>query len=100
LDFPDLGPAFELREKTPGSLPGLSAIHAFCHPAAMTHGAVSGDIPAVGEGAQRLARGLARQLFAADIERHFTALEAYDDPELLGNEWTPAHAGGQQGVAG
>jgi hypothetical protein len=53
---------------------------------------VSGDIPAISEGAQWLARGVAAGLFVADVEKHWAALQAYAKPELLGDEWTDADA--------
>lgn len=89
---PDLGPAFEFQEKQPGSCPALSRIHCFNYPAMLSHGKLSGDIPAVSEGAERLARGIARALFVADREAHYRALMAYDTPELLGDEWQQADA--------
>ncbi|MGJ7521003.1 NAD(P)-binding domain-containing protein [Variovorax sp. LT1P1] len=89
-DSPDLGPVFELQEKTAGACPGLDRIHCFCYPATLSHGAVSGDIPAISDGARRLANGIASLFYREDFEHHFARLEAYDDPELLGNEWTPA----------
>jgi FAD-dependent urate hydroxylase len=90
---PDLGPAFEFQEKQPGACPALSRIHCFNYPALLSHGKLSGDIPAVSEGAERLARGIARALFVADRESHYRALMAYDTPELLGDEWQDADAG-------
>lgn len=90
--FPDLGPAFEFRERVPGRCPALSHIHSFNFPATLSHGKLSGDIPAVSEGAERLARGIARSLFVEDRAIHFTNLEAYDTPELLGDEWQDADA--------
>ena len=90
LDSPDLGPTFELQEKTPGSLPGLTRIHSFCYPATLTHGTVSGDIPAISDGAQRLSQGIARLLYVENIEKHFAELKAFDEPEVFGDEWTPA----------
>lgn len=89
-DSPDLGPVFELQEKTVGACPGLDRIHCFCYPATLSHGAVSGDIPAISDGARRLANGIASLFYREDFDHHFARLEAYDDPELLGNEWTPA----------
>ncbi|GGE32405.1 oxidoreductase [Agaricicola taiwanensis] len=86
-DAPDLGPDFEFREKVPGTCPMLSRIHCFNDAAMLTHGKVSGDIPAVSAGADRLARGIAAALFAADVETHFANLIAYDTPELQGDEW-------------
>jgi cation diffusion facilitator CzcD-associated flavoprotein CzcO len=89
-DSPDLGPVFEFQEKRPGASPGLERIHCFCYPAALSHGTVSGDIPAISDGARRLATGLASLFYREDIEHHFARLQAYDEPELLGDEWTPA----------
>lgn len=87
-DAPDLGPDFEFREKVPGSCPMLARIHCFNDAAMLTHGKVSGDIPAVTAGADRLVRGIAATLFAADVEKHYESLMAYDTPELEGDEWT------------
>lgn len=89
-DSPDLGPLFEFQPRTPGACPGLDRIHCFCYPATMSHGAVSGDIPAISEGARRLATGLAALFYREDFDHHYATLEAFDDPELLGDEWVPA----------
>lgn len=86
-DAPDLGPAFEFRERVQGSCPMLAHIHCFNDAAMLTHGKVSGDIPAVSAGADRLVRGITASLFAEDVEAHFANLIAYDTPELLGDEW-------------
>ncbi|OQM74631.1 NAD(P)-binding domain-containing protein [Manganibacter manganicus] len=86
-EAPDLGPHFEFRERVPGSCPILAHIHCFNDAAMLTHGKVSGDIPAVSAGADRLVRGIATSLFAEDVETHFANLIAYDTPELLGDEW-------------
>lgn len=90
--FPDLGPAFEFREREPGSCPALRHLHCFNFPATLSHGKLSGDIPAVSEGAERLARGIARSLFVEDRAQHFENLKAFDTPELLGDEWQDADA--------
>ncbi|MFS2159532.1 SidA/IucD/PvdA family monooxygenase [Pseudomonas sp. Pseusp122] len=89
-ELPDLGTCFEFQEKTPGACPGIGKIHCFNYPAALSYGAVSGDIPAISEGAKRLAHGLTGQLFNEDIEQHFTAMKLYAEPELLGDEWVVA----------
>ena len=65
-------------------------IHCFCYPAALTHGTVSGDIPAISEGAKRLAQGIAAHFYREDIDEHYARMQRYDEPELLGDEWTPA----------
>jgi cation diffusion facilitator CzcD-associated flavoprotein CzcO len=84
---PDLGDAFEFLEKEQGSCPTLSRIHCFNFPATLSHGKLTGDIPAISEGADRLARGIVRSLFVEDREKHFANLQAFDTPELLGDEW-------------
>ncbi|MEO7953277.1 MAG: NAD(P)/FAD-dependent oxidoreductase [Polaromonas sp.] len=89
-DSPDLGPAFELREKVAGECRGLDRIHCFCYPATMSHGTVSGDIPAISDGARRLANGIASLFYREDFEHHFAALKAFAEPELLGDEWVAA----------
>jgi cation diffusion facilitator CzcD-associated flavoprotein CzcO len=90
--LPDLGPAFEFQEKQPGACPMLARIHCFNDHATLSQGKVAGDIPAVSDGARRLARGLAGLLFAEDEAAHFAALQAFDTPELLGDEWRDADA--------
>lgn len=90
LEAPDLGPAFEFRQRTPGACPMLAHIHCFNDAAMLTHGKVSGDIPAVSAGAERLVRGIAASLFAEDVGKHFDNLVAYDIPELQGDEWVDA----------
>lgn len=89
-DSPDVGPAFELQEKTPGCCPGLDHVHCFSYPSSLTHGTVSGDIPAISDGAKRLAQGIAALLYREDIETHYANIQAYDEPEVFGDEWTPA----------
>lgn len=88
LEAPDLGPDFEFRERVPGSCPLLAHIHCFNDAAMLTHGKVSGDIPAVSAGAERLVRGIVASLFAEDVEQHYASLMAYATPELQGDEWT------------
>jgi len=89
-DSPDLGPLFEFQERTPGACPGLARVHCYNYAAALSHGAASGDIPQIGDGAQRLARGLAAQLLLEDADAHYTAMQRHTEPELAGHEWQPA----------
>jgi cation diffusion facilitator CzcD-associated flavoprotein CzcO len=86
LDFPDLGAAFEFQERLPGTAPYLAGLHSFTYAATVSHGNVSGDIPCVSDGAERLARGIAAAIFAEDFPAHLAALRAYEEPELLGDE--------------
>ncbi len=51
---------------------------------------MSGDIPAISDGARKLAQGLASLFYLNDIEQHFAKLIAYAEPELDGTEWTAA----------
>lgn len=89
---PDLAPDYAFRERVPGDCPALARIHCFNHHATLSHGKLSGDIPAVSEGAERLARGIARRLFVEDAELHYAALQDFDIPEIRGDEWTDADA--------
>ncbi|WP_431282320.1 NAD(P)-binding domain-containing protein [Humitalea sp. 24SJ18S-53] len=84
---PDLAPDFAFQEIIPGACPALANVYCFNHPATLSHGKLAGDIPAVSQGAQRLAQGIARSLFVEDRAIHFDALCAYETPELLGDEW-------------
>lgn len=89
-DSPDLGALFEFQEKIPGQQPGLDRIHCFCYPAALSHGPISGDIPAISDGARKLAHGLAALFYREDIALHFAELQSYAEPELNGDEWIAA----------
>ncbi len=89
-DSPDLGPVFEFQETTSGACPGLERIHCFCYPATLSHGVVSGDIPAISDGARRLANGIVSYFYREDIDYQYTELLAYAEPELLGDEWVNA----------
>lgn len=87
LNSPDLGEGFEFQEKKPGSCPLLHFVHCFCFPATLSHGKVSGDIPAISEGAERLTRHITQSFFVEDCAIHYQDLESYNDPELSGDEW-------------
>lgn len=86
---PDLGPAFEFQPRDGADCPGLDRVHCFCYPAALSLGVITGDIPAISDGAQQLATALAGLLYAEDIALHFERMQAYAEPEVLGDEWTP-----------
>jgi len=80
--FPYLGEGFEMQECAPGALPALSHLHVFNWGATISHGALAGDIPGLGTGATRLARGIARGLFVMDADKHYAAMMAFDEHEL------------------
>jgi FAD-dependent urate hydroxylase len=90
--FPYLAPSFAFTEREPGTAPWLKNIHCYNYAATLSLGKVSGDIPAVSEGAALLARAIAAEFYGEDIERHYQHLLDYDKPELLGDEWVDAEA--------
>ena len=88
--FPYLGPDFTFRERVPGTATWVKNVYCFNHGATASLGKVSGDIPAVSDGARLLARSIAATLYAEDIQAHWQGLLAYDAPELVGDEWMPS----------
>ncbi|CAO3433516.1 NAD(P)-binding domain-containing protein [Azospirillum endophyticum] len=87
---PYLGPDFEFLERNPGEAPWLNRIHAFNYAAVLSHGKVTGDIPGISAGAERLADSLTAALFTEDYDHHWQRLVEFETPELLGDEWTEA----------
>lgn len=87
-DHPFVGPSFEFLERTPGAAPWVSRIHCFTFPAYLSHGPISGDIPAISVGAERVATGVASTLFAEDYERTWRRMVDWSNPELRGDEFT------------
>ena len=57
---PYLGEHFEFQEKAVGSSPSLKHLYCFNYAATLSHGNVSGDIPAISAGAMRLAKDRVR----------------------------------------
>jgi cation diffusion facilitator CzcD-associated flavoprotein CzcO len=84
---PDLGPNFEFQAKAGHEALGLDRVHCFNYPAALSLGVITGDIPAISEGALRLATTLAGLLWAEDIEHHFARMQDFAEPEVFGDEW-------------
>ena len=84
---PYLGPIFEFRARRPGEMPGLDRLHCMNYAATLSHSKLTGDIPAVTQGAKRLAQGLAAAFLSEDIEHHYARLQAFDTPEVTGDEW-------------
>jgi hypothetical protein len=54
----------------------------------MSHGPITGDVPAISVGAARVADGVAAALFAEDYDQTWQRLLAWDTPELRGDEYT------------
>jgi cation diffusion facilitator CzcD-associated flavoprotein CzcO len=86
-EHPFVGPNFEFIERSPGTAPWVERIHCFTFPAYMSHGPVSGDIPAISVGAERVANGVAAKLFAEDYDRTWQRMVGWSNPELRGDEY-------------
>lgn len=68
----------------------VERVHCYSFPAFLSHGPLTGDIPAISVGADRIAQGIASVLFGEDFERNWQKLLAFDTPELRGDEFVPA----------
>ena len=88
--FPYLAPSFAFTECEPGKAPWLKNILCYNYAATLSLGKVSGDIPAVANGAAMLAQAIAAELYVEDVEQHYQHLVDYQKPELVGDEWTDA----------
>jgi cation diffusion facilitator CzcD-associated flavoprotein CzcO len=84
---PWLDDAFAFTARPGRVAPHLARLHCFTFAATISHGKVSGDIPALSDGAQRLSRAIAARLFAADLAEHERRLHQFGRRELLGDEW-------------
>ena len=86
-ESPYLAPDFSFLPRAGSEVAGLERLHCFTHAAQLSLGNLANDIPAVSEGAERLARGIAASLFVEDREHHWERLQEYAEPELFGDEW-------------
>jgi cation diffusion facilitator CzcD-associated flavoprotein CzcO len=84
-EHPYLGAHFEFLPRDGATW--VSRIHCFNYAATMSHGTISGDIPAISLGAERAARGVVNGLFAEDHARTWQRLEGWSSPELRGDEY-------------
>ena len=53
----------------------------------MSHGLLAGDIPGLQIGVTRLVQTISRDLFRADIARHFQTMQDLEDPELAPTDY-------------
>ena len=86
--FPYLGPHFEFQEKHNGNAPFLRNIHCFNYASTLSHSGLGSEIPPISFGAERLAEGIAADLFLKDREKHFTKFKLYNDPEYRTEEFS------------
>jgi FAD-dependent urate hydroxylase len=68
--------------------PWVERVHCFNFPANLSHGPITGDVPAISVGAERVAKGVAAALWAEDYARNWRRFLAWDNPELRGDEFT------------
>ena len=85
-EHPYVGPAFEFIARE-GGAPWVNRIHCFNYAANLSHGPISGDIPAISIGAERVAQGIAGTLFAEDYAHTWRRLNGWSNPELRGDEF-------------
>lgn len=86
-ESPDLGSAFEFQPRADHPLPGLERVHCFAYPAALSLGVITGDIPAISDGALLLATQIAGLLYAEDVALHYRRMQDFAEPEVFGDEW-------------
>ncbi len=85
--YPYLGDGFQFLAKEGREAPYLGKLHLFNAATTMTHAPLSSDIPGVNMGVNRLVDHISKQLFMDSVDQHFDDFLAYDEPELLGDEW-------------
>lgn len=81
--FPYLAADYSFMEKRPGETPWIGDIHLFAIAATMSFGPSGSSINAMTTAVPKLVDGITRGLFAADVERHWAALAAYDVPQAI-----------------
>ncbi len=94
--YPELAQDFSLMEREAGACPVLARVHLFTSAALMSQGKLTGDIPGIGLGAERVARGIAESLYAEDFPAQLRAVQAYDLHEVQGDEWAAIVANDKQ----
>jgi cation diffusion facilitator CzcD-associated flavoprotein CzcO len=80
--YPYLGPGFELQPRTASDPAALARIHLFNFGATASHGALTGEIPGIDIGAERLANAIVAAIFREDLDHMRRALDAFAEPEL------------------
>lgn len=80
--YPYLGGGFELVARDAGAGPDIGRIHLFNIGAMASHGALTGDIPGVVVGAERLAIAITKALFVEDYPKLLDRLHGFVEAEL------------------
>ena len=81
--FPYLAPDYSLMPRRSGQADWMRDIHLFNIAATMSFGPSGSSINAMSTAVPKLVAGLTRGLFQADLERHWSALQAYDVPQAI-----------------
>ncbi len=92
--YPYLAPDYAFTEKVAGLTPWIGNIHLFAIGSTMSFGPSGSSINAMTTAVAKLASGITRGLFTADVERHWQSLLAYDVPQAVlrpAGASTPAH---------
>lgn len=80
--YPYLGSDYAFLEKMPGTAPFLKDIHCFGIGAWMSFGMSGASINAMYVAVPKLAAGVTRGLFAAELEHHWGGLQAYSESQV------------------
>ncbi len=82
-DFPYLGGDFSLLPRQPGLTEWMRDVHMFNIASSMSFGPSGASINAMSTAVPKLAAGLTRGLFTADVEKHWGSLRRYDVPQAI-----------------
>jgi cation diffusion facilitator CzcD-associated flavoprotein CzcO len=80
--FPYLSADYAFTEKVPGLTPWIGDIHLFGIGATMSFGPSGSSINAMATAAPKLAAGVTRGLFRADLRRNWAELRAYNEKQV------------------
>ena len=85
-NFPYLGAHFQFLEAV-AACPPLKNIYCFNYGAFLSHGYLTGDVVGISYGAQRLAKGIAADLFLEDASYHLEKIKKWENPDFNINDY-------------
>jgi cation diffusion facilitator CzcD-associated flavoprotein CzcO len=88
--FPYLAPDFALLPRDAGRTPWMRNVHLFAIASTMSFGPSGSSINAMTTAVPKLVSGLTRGLFEGDLARHWANFEAYDVPQAIIAQRSPA----------
>ncbi len=86
--YPYLGEHFQFQEKNVGDAPYLKHIYCYNFAATLSQGLLSGDIPNISTGADRLAKGIVSDFFTEDWELYYRQLQDYSTREFVEEDYS------------